>query len=107
AGSRKAQNLARSPDRPQNKVPRIPQDIPITSRVDLSETQLRELAKGPYRSPLPSNLLKNSKIRQFLAQFRVNSEEDLQDIRKAMRVRREARKRLRLLIRESSESRDT
>lgn len=63
----------------------------------LSKEQLAEISKGPYRSPLPETLYRNLSLRPFLESNGIRSEDDLKDTRKAMRVRREARKQLRIL----------
>lgn len=65
--------------------------------ITLTEGQLRELAKGPYRSPLPEKFYRDSAYRDFLGKYGINSLEDMKERKKAMRVRREARKQLRIL----------
>ncbi len=67
------------------------------NQITLSKEQLQILSKGPYRSPLPENLYHEAAYRQFLGKYGINTQEDLKDRRKAMRVRREARKQLRLI----------
>jgi len=64
---------------------------------DLNKEQLSQISKGPYRSPLSEELYRNLTLRPFLEKFGIQSEADLKDTRKAMRVRREARKQLRLI----------
>jgi len=68
-----------------------------SNQITLSKEQLQILSKGPYRSPLPENLYHEAAYRDFLGKYGINSQEDLKDRRKAMRVRREARKQLRLI----------
>ncbi len=70
-----------------------------------TETQWRELAKGPYRGPLPNQLLEDPAYREFLAKHGVKSTDDLQDIRKAIRVRRDARKQLHLIRKQRRKNR--
>jgi hypothetical protein len=67
------------------------------NQITLSKEQLQILSKGPYRSPLPENLYHEAAYREFLGKYGINAQEDLKDRRKAMRVRREARKQLRLI----------
>ena len=73
-------------------------------QITLSKEQLQVLSKGPYRSPLPESLYHEAAYRGFLGKYGINSQEDLQDRRKAMRVRREARKQLRLLRKQEKAS---
>jgi len=63
----------------------------------LTKKQLRELAKGPYQSPLPPELLENPTYREFLNKQGVETLEDLQQINKAIRVRTAAKLQLRAL----------
>jgi hypothetical protein len=72
-------------------------------QITLSKDQLQILSKGPYRSPLPENLYHEAAYRNFLGKYGINSQEDLNDRRKAMRVRREARKQLRLISKQESQ----
>ena len=67
------------------------------SNITLTKEQLGQISKGPYRSPLPESLYRNLALRPFLEKNGIASEDDLKDTRKAMRVRREARKQLRIL----------
>lgn len=92
--SSSSSNARRTSNTPSNQ----PANSASTSNeITLSKEQLQILSKGPYRSPLPENLYHEAAYRDFLGKYGINSQEDLKDRRKAMRVRREARKQLRLI----------
>lgn len=65
--------------------------------VDLTQTQLREIGIGSYKSPLSEKLYHNLKFRRFMEKYGIHSLEDMKDKDKAMRVRKEARQQLRAL----------
>jgi hypothetical protein len=69
----------------------------VAPDIVLSPAQLREIAKGPYRSPLPAHLFEGSQYREFLARHGIESIEDLKVISKAQAIRRAAHKQLRAL----------
>lgn len=64
-------------------------------RIRLSKGQLVRLIKGPYRSPLAPQLWKDEKLRGFLEQHGINAPEDLNNLQKAMTLRKAARWELR------------
>ncbi len=68
----------------------------------LSEKQLRKLAGGKHRSPIPLEMFNDPKIRIFLNKNGMNSLEDLSNLRLSMKVRRNARKALSFLKRSRS-----
>lgn len=67
------------------------------TEIVLKVDQLRELAKGPFRSPLPVAFFHNPDYRDILAQYGIESKKDMTDVRKAMRVRVEVRRQLTIL----------
>ena len=64
---------------------------------NLSRDQLRMLVRNLLGGSIPSLLFNDKKVRNFFNQHDVKSVDDLRDIKKAMKVRREASKRLRNL----------
>ncbi|MFQ5444871.1 MAG: hypothetical protein ACE5EK_09670 [Nitrospinales bacterium] len=63
----------------------------------LSKNQLRELAKGPFRSPIPAHFSHDAGYREFFAWYETQSPGDLNDVLHAMRIRVEARRQLKIL----------
>lgn len=74
------------------------------SKIFLSMDQLRRLAKGPFRSPIPNHLYHEPQLKEFLALHAIGNPEDLDNIQKAMRVRVEARRQLKLLAEQERKS---
>jgi hypothetical protein len=74
-----------------NKSSKNSQNAPLTKK------QLRNLAKGPFRSPLSPELLETPAYREFLHNQGIETKEDLQQLTKAMRVRKAAKLQLRKL----------
>jgi hypothetical protein len=70
------------------------------TEISLSKAQLRELAKGPFRSPLPDHLYYDPQIKKFLKLHNIAGTGDFKNTQKAMRVRVEARRQLKLLHKE-------
>jgi len=68
----------------------------------LTREQLIKLAKGPFRNPLPPEFLKTPPFKNFLLKQGVETEEDLKQVKKAMRVRKAARLQLRSLNEKST-----
>lgn len=77
----------------EKPMPVAPQPAAASSS-GLTQKQLQELAKGPFRSPLPPHLFHDPSYKPFLKQYGIASLQDMKDTRKAMRVRVKARKRL-------------
>ncbi len=73
---------------------------------DLSVEDLKELSQGKFRSPLPGDLFNNPKYKKILQRSGIRKAEDLSNVNKAMRVRREARKQLRILNRKNQDPDD-
>lgn len=73
-----------------------------TAEILLTRKQLKKLAKGPFRNPLPPELLKTPPFKNFLLNQGVETEEDLKQVKKAMRVRKAARLQLRSLNEKST-----
>lgn len=73
----------------------------IKSDIVLTAAQLRALSKGPFRSPLPAEFYHNPDYRDILARYGIESGKDMEDVTKAMRVRAEARRQLRILRKNS------
>jgi hypothetical protein len=67
------------------------------SEIVLNGDQLRELAQGPFRSPLPAHMLHDTELRNFLSLHGISSDEEMANIQKAMRVRVAARRQLKML----------
>ncbi len=67
------------------------------SEIFLNTNQLRELAKGPFRSPLPAHMLHDTELRNFLSLHGISSDEEMANVQKAMRVRVAARRQLKML----------
>jgi type II secretory pathway component GspD/PulD (secretin) len=67
------------------------------SEIWLNVNQLRELAKGPFRSPLPAHMLHDTELRNFLSLHGITSDEEMNNIQRAMRVRVAARRQLKML----------
>ena len=61
-------------------------------KLPLPLEKLQKLVKGPYRSPLPVNMYEDPEFRAFFAQFGINSPQDLQDRKKAKKIRKAARR---------------
>ncbi len=74
--------------------------------IDLSIEDLKELSQGKFRSPLPGDLFNNPKYKNILQKSGIRKAEDLSNVNKAMRVRREARKQLRILNRKRQDQDD-
>jgi len=72
-------------------------NAPKTPEILLTRKQLKTLAKGPFRNPLAPELLKTPSFKNFLLNQGVETEEDLKQVKKAMRVRKAARLKLREL----------
>jgi hypothetical protein len=60
----------------------------------LSRTQLQELIRGAYRSPLPENLWDIPEYQEFLMEQGIDSQEDMKDRNKAKNVRKNVRRLL-------------
>lgn len=67
------------------------------SEIVLNSDQLRELARGPFRSSIPFHILHDTELRNFLSLQGISSEEEMNNIQKAMRVRVAARRQLKML----------
>ena len=74
---------------------------PVEDQILLTQDQARKVFSGGLRSPLSTDLLLDPELEDFLAEFGVENEEDLKDIKKAKRVRREARRQYRVLVRKA------
>jgi hypothetical protein len=70
--------------------------------IPLTKKQLEKLAKGPFGNPLPPEFLEKSPFRDFLLNQGVETEEDLKQVNKAVRVRKAARLQLRSLNEKST-----
>ena len=68
-----------------------------SENMPLTLEQLKIIAKGPFQSPLPAELLGNPQFSVFLRKHGIETPEDLQKTRKAMKVRKVARLQLRKL----------
>jgi len=65
-----------------------------TEKTKLSKTQLQELIRGAYRSPLPENLWDIPEYQEFLMEQGIDSQEDMKDRNKAKNVRKNVRRLL-------------
>jgi hypothetical protein len=63
----------------------------------LNADQLHELAKGPFSSPLPAHMFNDTELRNFLSLHGISSDKEMNNIKKSMRVRIEARRQLKML----------
>ncbi len=71
------------------------------SEIVLTVAQLRKLVKGPFRSPLPVEFFNDPGYRGILSRYGIESRKDMESVTKAMRVRAEARRQLRILNKKS------
>lgn len=65
----------------------------------LTETQLRKVASGKHRSPIPYEMFGDPQIRRFLEETGMKTPEDRNNLRLSMKVRKKARKALATLRR--------
>ena len=82
-----------APVAPPQRTQGSPQE-PVTDEkaILLTQDQARKLFAGGFRSPLSNKLLLDPELKEFLAGYGIENEEDLKDVNKAKSVRREARK---------------
>lgn len=70
----------------------------VKSITGLTKNQLTRISNGALRSPLPIDLFTDNKIKLFLNTFGIETYEDLNDSRKAMAARSNARHELRKIL---------
>jgi hypothetical protein len=76
------------------------------SEIWLNTEQLQELAKGPFRDPLPNYFYHDPGLNEFLALHEISSPDQMDNIQKAIRVRVEARRQLKILHKDKLKNKD-
>ena len=96
-------NSEKFPKTPKRGKTTSAQQVPI-GEIVLNKAQLSRIGLSPYRSPISPQLLDDHQIRRFLEKHDIRNEEDLKNSKKAMKVRKIARRQLQELRRRSRQN---